>query len=110
MENLGAAKAGFRSLTEAIDTPMPAGRMRKQMIGVFAEFERVMLRERTKAGLDAARREGRIGGWRHKLTPHQQIEITKMVSKGDKMATDAIRLFKVHPSTVARLLVSMSAK
>jgi hypothetical protein len=64
MERLGEAGAGFRSLTEAIDTTTPAGRMMMQMVGPFAEFERAMLRERTKAGLDAAREEGRIGGRR----------------------------------------------
>jgi len=52
MERLGDAGAGFRSLTEAIDTTTPAGRMMMQMVGAFAEFERAMLRERTKAGLN----------------------------------------------------------
>lgn len=104
MERLGEAGAGFRSLTEAIDTTTPAGRMMMQMVGAFAEFERAMLRERTKAGLDAARRDGRIGGRRPKLTPQQQSEIQKMLSKGDKTAADAARLFKVHPATVSRLM------
>ncbi len=104
MERLGEASAGFRSLTEAIDTTTPAGRMMMQMVGAFAEFERAMLRERTKAGLDAAREEGRIGGRRPKLSEQQQSEIQKMVAKGDKSAADAARLFKVHPATVSRLL------
>jgi DNA invertase Pin-like site-specific DNA recombinase len=47
-----------------------------------AEFERAMLRERTKAGLDAARKHGRIGGRRPKLRPNQQDEIVTMVSTG----------------------------
>src|SRR5438034_1078977 len=84
MERLGDSGAGFRSLTEAIDTTTPAGRMMMQMVGAFAEFERAMLRERTKAGLDSARREGRIGGRRPKLSPQQQAEIRRMVSRGDK--------------------------
>ena len=75
-----------------------------QMVGAFAEFERAMLRERTKEGLDAARREGRIGGRRPKLSPQQQTEIRKMVSSGDKTAADAARLFNVHPATISRLL------
>ena len=79
MERLAEAKAGFRSLTEAIDTTTAAGRMMMQMVGSFAEFERAMLRERTKIGLEAARREGRIGGRRPKLTLQQQSEIRKMV-------------------------------
>ena len=111
MERLGEAGAGFRSLTEAIDTTTPAGRMMMQMVGAFAEFERAMLKERTKAGLDSAREEGRIGGRRPKLSPQQQAEIRKMVSKGDKTAADAARLFKIHPATVCRLLaLSASAK
>ena len=104
MERLGDAKAGFRSLTEAIDTTTPAGRMMMQMVGAFAEFERAMLRERTKAGLDSARREGRIGGRRPKLTLTQQKEVIRLVTKGRKTAADAARLFSVHPATISRLL------
>jgi len=104
MERLVAANAGFRSLTEAIDTTTPAGRMMMQMVGAFAEFERAMLRERTKAGLESARQNGRIGGRCPKLSPQQQGEITRMVSRGEKTAADAARLFKIHPATVSRLL------
>jgi DNA invertase Pin-like site-specific DNA recombinase len=104
MERIQEAKAGFRSLTEAIDTTTPAGRMMMQMIGSFAEFERAMLRERTRAGLESARGEGRIGGRRPKLLPQQQAEIVKMVAHGKKTAADAARLFNVHPATISRLL------
>src|SRR5260370_35610600 len=52
LEQIANAKAGFRSLSEAIDTTNPAGRMMLQMLGSFAEFERAMLRERTKIGLE----------------------------------------------------------
>lgn len=75
-----------------------------QLIAVFAQFERSVLAERTKAGLDAARKEGRIGGRRPKLRPNQQDEIVSMVSKGTKTAADAARLFNVHPATVSRIL------
>jgi DNA invertase Pin-like site-specific DNA recombinase len=98
MERLGDCGAGFRSLKEAIDTTTAAGRMMMHMIGAFAEFERAMLRERTKAGLDAARKEGRIGGRRAKLSERQQAEIRKTVAKGEKTAAEAARLFKVQPS------------
>jgi DNA invertase Pin-like site-specific DNA recombinase len=104
MERLGEAEAGFRSLTEAIDTTTPAGRMMMQMVGAFAEFERAMLRERTRAGLESARQDGRVGGRRPKLSDRQQIEIARMVKKGEKTAADAARLFKIHPATVSRLL------
>jgi len=104
MEQVQEKKAGFRSLTEAVDTTTPAGRMMMQMVGAFAEFERAMLKERTKAGLDAARKEGRIGGRPPKLKLQQRLEIVKLVTKGRKTAADAARLFGVHPATVSRLL------
>ena len=104
LEQLGDAGAGFRSVTEAIDTTTPAGRMMMHMVGAFAEFERAMLRERTRAGVEAARQEGRVGGRHPKLSPHQQAEIRKMVAEGEQTAAAAARLFKVHPATVSRLL------
>ena len=63
-----------------------------------------MLSERTRAGLESARRNGRIGGRRPKLSPQQQSQITRMVSRGEKTAAEAARLFKIHPATVSRLL------
>jgi DNA invertase Pin-like site-specific DNA recombinase len=109
MERIKEAEAGFRSLSEAIDTTTAPGRMMMQMVGAFAEFERAILRERTKIGLDAARKEGRIGGRRPKLRPNQQDEIVTMVSAGTKTAADAARLFNVHPATVSRLLARAGA-
>jgi DNA invertase Pin-like site-specific DNA recombinase len=81
IERVQLANPGFRSLTEAIDTTTPAGRMMMPMVGSFAEFEREMLRERTKAGLTSARREGRIGGRRPKLKPQQKKEIVRRVTR-----------------------------
>lgn len=105
MEQIDEAGAGFRSLTEAIDTTTPAGRMMMQIVGSFAEFEREMLRERTRNGLNAARKQGRVGGRRPKLSSDQQKEILRLViTSGEKTAADAARLFKVSPSTVSRLL------
>src|SRR6185436_7366344 len=62
LERIDATGAKFRSLTEAIDTSGAAGRMLMQMLGSFAEFERAMIRERTRAGLKAAAARGRKGG------------------------------------------------
>lgn len=104
IERIDAVQAGFRSLTEAVDTTTPAGRMMMQMVGAFAEFERAMIRERTRAGLDAAKARGRHGGRPGKLTELQQEEARRMVESGEKSAADVARLFNVHPSTVSRLM------
>src|ERR1700678_1570149 len=92
MERLGEAGAGFRSLTEAIDTTTPAGRMMMQMVGAFAEFERAMIRERTSAGLAIARAEGRIGGRRPKLSPAQRADIAENIMSGRHTAAQMARL------------------
>lgn len=104
LERLERAGAAFESLTEAIDTGTPAGRMMMQIVGAFAEFERAMLHERTSAGLAAARAVGRVGGRPPKLTTAQEKEILAMVASGSKTAAEAARLFSVHPATVSRLL------
>jgi DNA invertase Pin-like site-specific DNA recombinase len=62
IEALDARGAGFRSLGDPIDTTSPQGRFTLQILGAVAEFERALIRERTNAGLKAARDRGRIGG------------------------------------------------
>jgi hypothetical protein len=68
VENLRVCGIGFRSLTEALDTTTAQGRLVFHMFGALAEFERSLIRERTQAGLAAARRAGRTGGRPPKLT------------------------------------------
>lgn len=109
LEKIDAAGAGFRSITEHVDTTTPAGRMMMQMLGSFAEFERSMIRERTRAGLSAARDEGRIGGRPRALAKIQEREIVDAVTSGRVSQAGAARLFKVSPSTVCRLLGQQSA-
>src|SRR4029079_17608855 len=106
MERIAQAGAGFRSLTEAIDTTTPAGRMMMQMVGSFAEFERAMIRERTSAGVAAARAEGRIGGRRKKLDDIKRPEIAEAVISGRKTAAQMARLFSVSPPTVSRIVAA----
>ena len=103
LERVEAVGARFRSLTEAVDTAGPAGRMLMQMLGSFAEFERAMVRERTRAGLKAAAARGRKGGRQPKLTPEQKAEILDGLGSGRKSAADLARLFRVHRATISRL-------
>jgi DNA invertase Pin-like site-specific DNA recombinase len=107
MEKIEEAGAGFRSLTESIDTTTPAGRMMMQMVGSFAEFERAMIRERTSAGLAQARLEGRVGGRRPKLTPTQRTDIVENITTGRKTAAQMARLYGVSEPTISRLLAAV---
>lgn len=109
LEKIELANAGFRSLTENIDTTTPAGRMMMQMIGSFAEFERAMIRERTSAGLAQARAEGRVGGRRPKLNPKQRSEIADSVISGRKSAAEMARIFGVSQPTVSRIVAERRA-
>src|SRR5438094_241342 len=69
---------GFKSLTESIDTTTSGGKLIFHIFGALAEFEREIIRERTRAGLEAARSRGRNGGPKHKLTP-KQVEIVRQL-------------------------------
>ncbi len=66
---LNSRKVGFRSLTENIDTTTSGGKLVFHIFGALAEFERDIIRERTTAGLEAARARGRFGGRRSVMTP-----------------------------------------
>jgi DNA invertase Pin-like site-specific DNA recombinase len=74
-----------------------------QMLGAFAEYEREMVRERTKLGLARARAAGRNGGARFKLTPAQQKEAFAMVEAG-RTQNEVAELFRVDRSTISRLV------
>ncbi len=74
MERIGKRQAWFRILTEPVDTTAPAGGMLTQLLGSFSEFEREMIRERTRIGLDAARARGSRLGRPRKLNDEQRKE------------------------------------
>jgi len=104
LERIEKAGAGFKSLTEAIDTTLPAGRMMMQMLGAFAEFEREMIRERTRSGLRHAHQQGGRSGRKPKLSKTQKREVIDAVTSGRKSGAEVARLFEIHPSTVSRLV------
>ena len=109
MERIAKAGAGFRSITENIDTTTPAGRMMMQMVASFAEFERAMIRERTSAGLAAARAEGRVGGRRRKLNAAKRREIAESVTSGRKSGAEMARLYSISQPTVSRIVAQHRA-
>jgi len=104
LERIDAMGAKFRSLTESIDTAGPAGRMMMQMLGSFAEFEREMIRERTRAGLREAREKDHVPGRKPKIIAEQKKEIVEAVASGRKSAAEMARLFKIHRATISRFV------
>jgi DNA invertase Pin-like site-specific DNA recombinase len=107
-ERIHAAGAGFRSLTEAIDTTTPAGQMLAHMLGAFAQFERAMITERVRAGVQAAKARGVQLGRKPKLGYHQQQEAKRLIVAGQSQASVA-RLLDVDASTICRLVARAGA-
>jgi len=99
-----ARRVKFRSLTEHIDTETPTGRAMWQMIGLLAELERSLISERTRAGVNAAKRRGVKFGRKRKLTPEQLDHARKLIDKGEHDRQGIADLFKVSRTTLYRAL------
>jgi DNA invertase Pin-like site-specific DNA recombinase len=80
--------------------------MTMQKAGAFAEFERAMIRERTSAGLAAARAEGRTGGRREKLDDMQRREIAESVISGRKSGADMAWRYNASQPTICRIIAA----
>jgi DNA invertase Pin-like site-specific DNA recombinase len=72
----------FKSLTDGIDTTTPAGRFFFHVMASLAQMERELLIERTRAGLDAAKKRGRIGGRKRSMTPSKVEAAKKLLDQG----------------------------
>jgi DNA invertase Pin-like site-specific DNA recombinase len=102
--------AGFQSLTENVDTTTSAGRLMMNMLGSFSQFERDMIRERTKLGLARARAAGRKGGGKHILSDKRQAEVIRQITSGEKTQADAARDERVSKATISRMMSKVDAK
>lgn len=96
----------FKSLTENIDTDGPTGRLVFHLFAALAEFERGLVRERTIAGLAAARARGRMGGRPHALSRQQQRNALAMMKNKDIPVAEIARTFRVSRSTLYNLMTS----
>lgn len=81
-EQLKAKQVGFKSLTESIETETPQGRMFTNLLALFAEFERELIRERCMAGQVAARARGQKWGRVAKLSPTEVQQVAQMWRSG----------------------------
>lgn len=95
---------GFKSLQESFDTTSSGGRLIFHLFGALAEFERELIRERTKAGLEAARARGKKGG-RPKVMDEKKIAMAKtLMSDKDNSIADICNILKISRATLYRYL------
>ena len=109
---LAARGVGFKSLTESIDTTSPGGKLIFHIFGALAEFERDLIRERTRAGLTAARARGRRGGRpqvKGLADPRQRALAKRLYDAKERPAGELARMFKVSRATFYRYMTDAAA-
>jgi len=108
VEELAEKGVGFRSLTASIDTTTANGKLFFSIIGALAEFERDLVRERTLAGLAAARARGRVGGRPPVMTP-DKVKVARQMYDSREHTVEAIaKTLGVSRKTVYRHLEPLS--
>lgn len=104
VQRLEAVGVGFRSVTEGIDTTTANGRLVFHLFGALAQFERELMRERTHAGLAAARARGRKGGRPPKLNAEKVRIATRLLKDPETTVSEVARTLGVHRSTLHKAL------
>ncbi len=99
---LESKKIGFKSLTESIDTTTPGGKLIFHIFGALAQFERDLIRERTNAGLAAARARGKKGG-RPKALDQKKAELAqKLYNDETNTLDDILKILNISKTTFYR--------
>jgi DNA invertase Pin-like site-specific DNA recombinase len=101
-EDLRARDIGLKSLTEAIDTTTVSGRFMFNVLGALGQMEVELLKERTKAGLQAARARGRVGGRPKSLDPVKLTVVKTLLGEGTLTMAEIAEHVQVAPSTIYR--------
>jgi DNA invertase Pin-like site-specific DNA recombinase len=107
VNDLKARGMGFASLTESIDTTTPAGTLVFHLFASLAEFERNLIRERTMAGLKAARARGKSSGRPPKLTGKDLATAKALMADKTNSVAEIAKRFEVNRSTLYRLTKSL---
>lgn len=108
--HLEAQGIGFRSLTEAVDTTSAGGKLIFHIFGALAEFERSVIRERTHAGLKAARDRGRKGGRPPALSTADLAAAKALLSDPEITVAEVAKRLQVSPATLYRHLPAARAQ
>ena len=110
IDELHRRECGLRSLTEAIDTTTAGGRLIFHIFGALAEFERGIIRERTIAGLQAAKARGRTGGRPRKFTEEKLSAATSLLEAGDLTIREVAVQLGVSAATIYKRMPSPRRK
>jgi DNA invertase Pin-like site-specific DNA recombinase len=102
--NLNNRKIGFRSITENIDTTTSGGKLIFYIFGALAEFERDIIKERTKAGLQAARARGRLGGRPKTLTDKKQSIAQALYNDKSNTIAEICKTLNISRATLYRYI------
>jgi DNA invertase Pin-like site-specific DNA recombinase len=97
---------GFASLTEQINTASPSGKLVFHLFSALSEFERNLIRERTNAGIKAARARGRNGGRPSKLSQKEVDMVRGLLDAGEVMVKDVAVKFGVSRATLYRAVAN----
>ena len=92
------------SLKESIDTSTPTGKLTFHLFASLAEFERELIKERTQAGLVAARTRGKNGGRPHKLNASEKQMVRQLMNDRQNSATEISKRFKISRATVYNII------
>lgn len=104
MRSLEASGIGFRSLTEHIETTAPNGQLIFLLFGALAEFKGELIRERTNAGMAAAKARGREGGRPAKLNPERLWIARRLLKNPESTVSEVARTLGVHSSILHKAL------
>jgi DNA invertase Pin-like site-specific DNA recombinase len=104
IEKLRNEGAGFESLSDGIGTTTAGGKLVFHIMGALAEFERSLISERSKAGMQAARRQGKHIGRPHKLNREQIAHARRMIREGQETISSMAGLLSVDRTTLYRAL------
>lgn len=99
IKQLKENKIGFQSLQENIDTTTSGGKLIFHIFSALAEFEREIIRERTNAGLKAARARGRLGGRPYLLPPTKILRLQELYNDKNNTVVEMCRIFHISRPT-----------
>src|SRR4051794_12756834 len=103
---LNDRKIGFKSLTEQIDTTTSGGKLIFHIFGALAEFERDIIKERTNAGLEAARSRGKLGGRPMALSPEKIKLARRMYADKSMSVAEICKILGISRHTLQRYVKS----